>query len=430
MARTGAKKPTSNGVKKAKVAKPREKLAPKKSRSSPARNENGNTAGEPSSLASRKRRRPRISMISLAMDDDDDDLRQFTGVFAPGSHAASTWGTISSSPIVGTVGPVRKSVFGGQKGSKRKCTATCFSELVAGWQDPSVESMAPEPNSPTRSLFLRYPLEVREKIYAIHLRSSSPILLGYDWEKVDRSPSLHLGILRVCKQITAEATPVLYRINTFHAILRHVSRFNICSFSPLLISPQYFRMFKNIVLECPKDNFHDEWYQEVVKSFKILAMAKPMLESLTIIVSPQRVGMTSTALGMEANPISFADFFWLEGDIMKAIMELSCKTLRVVVKKRNGTRVLMQVDLRRVTLIRKAEALTDSSSWLPGNVFCLESRLAREAMAMEELSALKGRFEDIVENDESAEGGARCRLMNPDENILEKSLCWELQTMK
>ncbi|KAM3075613.1 hypothetical protein ACMFMG_007749 [Clarireedia jacksonii] len=372
MARTGAKKPTSNGVKKAKVAKPREKLAPKKSRSSPARNENGNTAGEPSSLASRKRRRPRISMISLAMDDDDDDLRQFTGVFAPGSHAASTWGTISSSPIVGTVGPVRKSVFGGQKGSKRKCTATCFSELVAGWQDPSVESMAPEPNSPTRSLFLRYPLEVREKIYAIHLRSSSPILLGYDWEKVDRSPSLHLGILRVCKQITAEATPVLYRINTFHAILRHVSRFNICSFSPLLISPQYFRMFKNIVLECPKDNFHDEWYQEVVKSFKILAMAKPMLESLTIIVSPQRVGMTSTAL----------------------------------------------------------EALTDSSSWLPGNVFCLESRLAREAMAMEELSALKGRFEDIVENDESAEGGARCRLMNPDENILEKSLCWELQTMK
>ncbi|PQE12297.1 hypothetical protein CJF31_00000488 [Rutstroemia sp. NJR-2017a BVV2] len=421
MARAGAKAPTSNKVKKATVPKPRKTAAPKKPRVPKARN----ATGEPSSLASRKRRGHRITRALLAMDDENDDLRQFAGVFAPGSHSASTWGTLSSGPIVGTVGSVRKSIFRGQKSSKQKHTVTCFSELIADWQEPEIESASREPNSPTRSLFLRYPLEVREKIYAILLRSSSSILLGYDWEKVERSPSLYLGILRVCRQITAEATPFLYRINIFHAVLRRSSRYNMFSFDPLLISPQSLHLFKNVLLECPATNFHSAWYGEVARSLESLGMAKPMLESLTIVVSPQRVGMTSTALGLEANPITFADFFWLDGGIMKAIMELRCKTLRVVVKKGNRRRVLMEVDLRYVMLSRKIETQNDDPSWFARDPSCLEPRLAREAKAIEELAVLKERFEGIFKNDENAVGGGWCRFMDADEKIIEKGLCWE-----
>ncbi|PQE16990.1 hypothetical protein CJF30_00003700 [Rutstroemia sp. NJR-2017a BBW] len=320
MARAGAKAPTSNKAKKATVPKPRKAAAPKKPRVSKARK----ARGEPSSLSSRKRRGHHITRALLAMDDENDDLRQFDGVFAPGSHSASTWGTLSSGPIVGTVGAVRKSIFRSQKSSKQKRTVTCFSELIADWQDPEIESASREPNSPTRSLFLRYPLEVREKIYAILLR-----------------------------------------------------------------------------------------------------MAKPMLESLTIVVSPQRVGMSSTALGLEANPITFADFFWLDGGIMKAIMELRCKTLRVVVKKGNGRRVLMEVDLRYVMLSRKIETQNDAPSWFARDPSCLEPRLAREAKAIEELAALKERFEGIFKNDERAVGEGWCRFMDADEKIIGKGLCWE-----
>ncbi|PQE33989.1 hypothetical protein CJF32_00002857 [Rutstroemia sp. NJR-2017a WRK4] len=412
MARAGAKAPTSNKAKKATVPKPRKAAAPKKPRVSKARK----ARGEPSSLSSRKRRGHHITRALLAMDDENDDLRQFDGVFAPGSHSASTWGTLSSGPIVGTVGA---------KSSKQKRTVTCFSELIADWQDPEIESASREPNSPTRSLFLRYPLEVREKIYAILLRSSSSILVGYDWEKVERSPSLDLRILRVCRQINAEATPFLYKINIFHAVLRRSFRYNMFSFDPLLISSQSLHLFKYVLLECPVNNFHSEWYAEVTRGLELLGMAKPMLESLTIVVSPQRVGMSSTALGLEANPITFADFFWLDGGIMKAIMELRCKTLRVVVKKGNGRRVLMEVDLRYVMLSRKIETQNDAPSWFARDPSCLEPRLAREAKAIEELAALKERFEGIFKNDERAVGEGWCRFMDADKKIIGKGLCWE-----
>lgn len=56
-------------------------------------------------------------------------------------------------------------------------------------------------------------------------------------------------------------------------------------------------------------------------------MEKPVLKTFIIVLTPQQVGFSSTALGFEAAPITFADILWEGGEVMNAIMKLNCKHL-------------------------------------------------------------------------------------------------------
>ncbi|KAL8852685.1 MAG: hypothetical protein Q9221_002445 [Calogaya cf. arnoldii] len=63
--------------------------------------------------------------------------------------------------------------------------------------------------------FLSLPLELRHQIYSELLITSfsEPVLLWHDRKGREKSTSIHPQILRVCKQINAEAAPLLYERN-------------------------------------------------------------------------------------------------------------------------------------------------------------------------------------------------------------------------
>jgi hypothetical protein len=146
-------------------------------------------------------------------------------------------------------------------------------------------------------------------------------------------------ILRVCQQIKAEATSYFYRHNVFRAVNRYHPR-NHASvdiayqlYESLIIEPRYLSLFRNLIIECPRENWGPEWYDKTSSALEKLVEAKTSLMSLTLIVAPQRVGISDTALGLEKRPVTFADFFWLKGRLMKAFLKLKCKRFNVVVKK-------------------------------------------------------------------------------------------------
>jgi len=180
-----------------------------------------------SSLASRKRRRPSCSVASLAALEDEETLEsKFVALFEKPSHSHLTWGKSSSSPIVATKRKGKckqRHVF-----NTGKRMAFLFGYL---------EETEKLPNSPKYSILLRFPLEIREKIYGYLLLYEKPIIVKYlmmlyskcfieltslraDLTQVE---SLNLrchAILRVCKQISDEAARFLYQRNTFRAVLR------------------------------------------------------------------------------------------------------------------------------------------------------------------------------------------------------------------
>ncbi|KAF7888372.1 uncharacterized protein EAF02_002913 [Botrytis sinoallii] len=399
-------KPSGEGP-KGKVSNSRKRPAPKD------RDENGKIIGSMTSKASRKRRCARITMASLQIDDENDDLSQFTPSFDANSHSHNTWGIPSSAMIVA---PKRKRKFATSKqrpGLGRNHTARSAG-LFNRYPELCSREATPEPaemNSPSRSPFLRYPLEVRERIYGYFLRSPNSILVDYDWEAVERCPGFVVKkIFFICKQISAEALSFLYKHNTFHALLReNMSR--LPAWRIPRITTSYLNLLKNVVLECPKDNWNMDWYYKAAESIGTLVVAKPVLKTFTIVLTPQQVGITSTALGFEHAPITFADFLWEDGEIMNAIMKLSCQKLRIVVKKSDGRRLVLEIDIHLATT-------NDQEGWFEEDKVYQLSRLSSQTRVRKELAELKDKFERIFHDEEKAIEMGWCRVMNSHERLV------------
>jgi hypothetical protein len=142
----------------------------------------------------------------------------------------------------------------------------------------------------------------------------------------------------------------------------------------------------------------------------MLNAAKPSIRSLTFILAleERKLDMTTTALGLELNPIAFADFLWYNGAIMAAVRDLSPKTLNVIMKK-SGKKYMMSVDMTYHQAACEETSLANTET----------IRLA-EAKALEvktELMSLKETFEEMHKNPDLVAQNGKCRLLGDSEGV-------------
>lgn len=180
-------------------------------------------ATEFTSLASRKRRQPRCSVASLATLEDETTLEEdFVGLFGKTSDNHLTWGKNQNLPIAAT----RRKGRG-----KNRQTINPLAHMFSYRED--TEKV---PNSPERSFFLNFPLEIRERIYQLILPHGKGIIVKYanryirfeyeltisraDLGQVESINLRCYSILRVCKQISEEVARFQYQANTFRVVLR------------------------------------------------------------------------------------------------------------------------------------------------------------------------------------------------------------------
>ncbi|KAG0645334.1 hypothetical protein D0Z07_8912 [Hyphodiscus hymeniophilus] len=397
---------------KAKVVKP----APKRI-SLPKTASQSRKKGPPdyTSQAERKRRQPTCSMASLRNLENEETIEEnFTGLFGDSSESHYTWGKTQTEPIAAVRRRSRK---------VPQFTARDLKGFPRGFFGFS-EEVAPEPiiaNSPDRSPFLRLPLEVREKIYARSLILKLPIILQHDWKVVENKvfrKRQNNSLIFLCKQINLETTSFLYKNNVFRTILRPPPS-TFFHRDVVSIDAKFLPLFRNVILTCEKENYHLGWFEKACESVGKLAEAGAFLDSLTIVTFPQRVGMSSTAVGLEPHPVTFADFFYAGGQLMAEIRKLHCKFLNIVVKKidlddmdvtDNHWRVLISVDMRDLHAAERED----------GPLFNEESRelARRRAEVVErELLGLKDRFEEVFEDDERAAEEDKCLVLNRDDPI-------------
>ncbi|CAD6441917.1 37e466a6-1bc2-4a68-a5e8-4116fa1be5f6 [Sclerotinia trifoliorum] len=402
-------KPSTKGPKR-KASKPRKRPLPNDT------DVNGNLVGSKTSIASRKRRCPRVTLASLQIDDEDDDLSRVTTSFGIDSHSHNTWGIPSSTTIVAPKRKQKTYTFKQQSGVSRNNAArgAGLFNRFPGLRNLETTPEPVEMNCPSRSPFLCYPLEIREHIYGYFLRSRNSILMNYDWEAVERCPGFVVKkVLFICKQISAEALSFLYKNNTFHALLRE-NKSGLPAWSISRIPTVYLNLVRNVIFECPKDNWNLDWYHKAAKSINTLAIAKPVLETFTIVLTPKQVGFSSTALGFEDNPITFPDFLWEGGEIMSAIMKLACRKLRVVMKKDGGRRIILEVDVFGSIFATS----DDQEDWFKEDRAQQLARVALKAKVRSELVVIKHKVEEILHNEEKAIGMGWCRVMDSDERLV------------
>ncbi|PMD26091.1 hypothetical protein NA56DRAFT_563501 [Hyaloscypha hepaticicola] len=279
-----------------------------------------------------------------------------------------------------------------------------------------IEDMRPKrgpiiPNSPERSPILRIPLKIREKIFSYLLVHKKPIMVKEDWTTVERNPFLQShAIVQTCKQFAEEASQYIYKANTFQALLRNPATIFRRREDPVEIHPKYCSLFRNIIINCSVHCWDTEWFEKVTAGLQKIITAKADIQSLAFIFdSPKRVGMTTTALGMEYNAITFADFLWYDGAIMEAVRNIHPKTLNIVVKKSGGKRFLMSVDMTCHQSSFEETPLADTET--------IRLAKAKADMVKEELLGLKDRFEEISEDDEWALQCGKCRLLEDGERV-------------
>lgn len=162
-----------------------------------------------------------------------------------------------------------------------------------------------------------------------------------------------------------------------------------------------------MVLDFAKECWSIDWFEKTVTCLDTLLLAKPVLDTLTLVLSPKRVGMSTTAMGMQANPVAFADFLWDGGAVMQAISKLCPRTLKVVIKK-TGKRFGFKVDMRCLQALM-------GGHWEGANVVGIQMAEDRAVMVREELAGLRERFEEVFEDEEIAVMVGRCRVLGEEE---------------
>jgi hypothetical protein len=351
---------------------------------------------ETSTTRSRGRRstlgRDDILSIAEAAEGQGAALRDYADDFEADSIFHLTWGRLDSGPVKAIVKPRR--YVGMSRFNKPKKQGT----LVVKNQ----------PSEPKWSLLLSLPREIRETIYSYLLIHPKPILLHCDWYTVQNNSPLDHAILRVCWQITLEASCFIYQHNVFHALVRDNNpswRYD------QHIEKKYVPFFRNVVIECLKGNWSAEWVKKTALCILTLVKSGTVLDSLTLKISPQKVGMTDTLLGREASPTTFADFFWAGSKVMKALLRLQCKVFNLVLKlPGREERVLISADVRFLACNYVKSVFADDE-------FAKETRLQRAEEVKRTLRGLKEKVERVAENWEEAVRQGVGRLMGEEEEL-------------
>lgn len=278
------------------------------------------------------------------------------------------------------------------------------------------------PNGPDTSRLLGLPVEVRENIYGFLLSDTKPVVVGPDWETVQGLVLRYNSLQYVCKQLGDDATTFLYKNNVFLAMLRQTRKHSSVEKTPL-IDPKFLSLFRNVVINCPVNNWSMDWHEQAALAVNKLADANSFLTSLTIVVCPNRgEGTSTTALGLEANPIHFADFFYFEGPLMTSIRRLRCKVLNIIVKKR----IVTTIHCIGFTSSIKRLLITVDLTYLPSGMMEHNPLANEETVAItlekttaleDELRGLKDKFEAIFENVQTALSEGLCRELAEDEAI-------------
>jgi hypothetical protein len=378
------------------------------------------------------RRRKRKTDFTLSMPSLNDNsldenyietLSQSLGISSASFH---TWGKTIEKPIAATTRKSRPFNRGRRAPASVLCAQASFSSLFPshapqGTPEPII------PNSPSRSpLLLGLPLEVREKIYAYFLQYPKPILLKDDLSTLESHPTNpyknSLAFLLVCRQISLESSSFLYRNNTFCAILRGAPKprnFRIRNDdddTASFLAPRFLPLFRNIIIDLPKENWGLGWYDKASSCVEKLVQANTVLSSITLAVTPQRVGMSETALGMEATPITFSDFLWVEGRFVAAVQKLkACRVLNVVVRLRGGKRCVVSVNLSGLCSEFRREEVEGELV----NEETIKMNAQRKKEVQEELEDLKEKFEAVFQDDEMAIEEGICRVLRSEDSLVD-----------
>lgn len=311
--------------------------------------------------------------------------------FVAESTCHLTWGVLDSGPTLAIPKPRR---YQGLKSRKEKARLKRKARSN------------PPPESPAYPLLSNLPTELREIVYSHLLISNSPIILHSDWCEVQRNAGLDLGILRVCKIISDEATKFLYQHNVFHALVRDnsaVSRFDQCLY------PSYVSLFRNVIIENVKETLGLRWMRDTAISIRTLIESDVTLNSLTLAFAPKALGNDIT-VGEATDATKLANFFSEGSQVMKLLARLRCRMLNVVVKLKEKVKMVISLDVRYLQC-------DYSTSPFVNDTATREGRVVRTEKAKKDLGDLKMGVERIMSNWEEAVQLGVCRVMEEGEDL-------------
>ncbi|TVY93108.1 hypothetical protein LAWI1_G002528, partial [Lachnellula willkommii] len=347
----------------------------------------------------------KITRGSLWHEDlKPEDIEELAKKLHKDSSSHATWGHTFQNPIVGNKGKrgKRTAVRRGADGQGIMSYIEMRDDLIASTRKPII------PNTLARTPILRVPLEVRERIYGYLLRYPKPILLKPDWATPERNLFVSHSVLLTCKQFAHECTAFLYSQNTFQVLLRpSATRKRMYDDTPLLRAT-FHHLFRHVVLDFARECWNIDWFEKTAASLQILVAANPSLDSLTLILSPKKVGLSTTALGLQPHPTAFADFLWDGGAVMQAISRLCPRTLKVVIKK-GARRFGIEVDMWGLKMLMRGH-------WAGVNEVGARMAEDRGVMVREEVGDLRARFEEVFEDDGVAVAVGRCTVLGVEEN--------------
>ncbi|KFY13616.1 hypothetical protein V492_03141 [Pseudogymnoascus sp. VKM F-4246] len=318
--------------------------------------------------------------------------QDYSTSFAAESTCHMTWGTLDAGPTYAISKPRRYQGLKSRKETARRKRQAKYNP-------------AP-PEKPAFPLLSNLPMELREIVYSHLLISNGPVILHSDWCEVQRNAGLDLGILRVCKIISEEATNFLYQHNIFHALVRDnsaVVRFDQCLYPP------YVSLFRNVVIEDTKSTWTVKGVKRTVRSIGTLIESDVTLDSLTLVFAPKTLSEDEVAV----EPIdakNFAGLFREESPMMKKLARLRCGVLNLVVKLKGKVKVVVSLDIKHLQC-------DYSTSPLMNEAAAREGRALRADKAKKELGGLEMTMEKIATKWEEAVVLGVCRVMEDGEDL-------------
>lgn len=227
-----------------------------------------------------------------------------------------------------------------------------------------------------------------------------------DWMTVERNPFVSHALMLVYTQFAVECTRYLFKNNTIVSLLRPVVYNPRRYEEPALIPESALALYRNIILDCAPECWNTDWFEKATHGLQRLVDAKSNIESLTLRFTPRRAGFSSTARGLENNPITCADFLWYEEEFMKAVRALAPRTLTVIIKKENRVKLGIKIDIENF-----------KNSETRDNVFSMTQeslRIMRDKVVVADakLMGLEGLYKEIFENHKKVVDEGRCELLD------------------
>jgi hypothetical protein len=351
------------------------------------------TLTAPSTIASRKRRRMRLTReMILNSKQDDNGIIDYTLNFAPNSIAHLSWGKATDEPVFATERRRRHSglaAFGFRKGRQLAIEKLLYRKGAKPTTDDT-------PNTNTFP-FLQLPLDIRREIYNYLLAHKRPIKLYPDCPDSLNSYS----ILRVCKQIMQESACVLYKENTIAV-----------SFAEFVL-PQnsniYLRItpcFRNIVVKCKISKWDSlldrSFIREPEACIAKLVASSDILDSITLTLHFDYPELCAKLTMLENYPILLdktlftfpaAELFAPGSRAMDCITTLKCKALNVEITSADVMPIVISINMWPLWV--EQHRYNEEQDWFAKDPVLKEQRSERRIRALRELRGLEAQVKNI-----------------------------------